>query len=326
MTASRPILPKQDIDLDALIERLVESYQSDDRTHHLDATFLPSQARTIEILGLLRQLIFPGFFDEERLSTQTVRFHVGDLLMRLRDMLYEQIRQALRYEENRQGAGQGDLCEHCDKAAAQLTGRFLERIPELRRILALDVQAAFDGDPAAVSTDETIFCYPGLYAVFVHRVAHELYRMNAPLLSRIMAEHAHSKTGADIHPGAAIGESFFIDHATGVVIGETSDIGDHVQIYQGVTLGALAPKNADQQRGRKRHPTIEDHVTIYPGATVLGGETIVGARSTINGSVFLTQSVPPDHTVRVKHPEPQLRAKRTRRPDAQSSDADDAST
>jgi serine O-acetyltransferase len=187
---------------------------------------------------------------------------------------------------------------------------FLERTPELRRLLSLDVEAAFEGDPAASNTDETIFCYPGVDAIFTHRVAHELWKLKVPLLPRIMSEYAHNETGIDIHPGATIGESFFIDHGTGVVIGETAQIGNRVKLYQGVTLGALSTKGGQAWRGRKRHPTIEDDVTIYAGAIILGGETVIGKGSVIGGSVFLTQSVPAYHTVSMKAPELRMSVRR----------------
>ncbi len=297
-----------------LVARIVESFQAHRGTQHLDATFLPSRKRTIQILELLRHLVFPGFFDEERLSSATVHFHAGELLTRIHDLLYEQIREALRYEENRtKGKGVGDACPHCDSQATRITQQFLERLPELRARLALDVQAAFDGDPAAVSTDETIFCYPGVDAIFTHRVAHELWNLKVPLLPRMMSEYAHNESGIDIHPGAVIGDSFFIDHGTGVVIGETTTIGNRVKIYQGVTLGALSTKGGQVWRGRKRHPTIEDDVTIYGGAIILGGETVIGRGSTIGGSVFLTQSVPPNCTVSMKPPELRVSNKATRK-------------
>lgn len=307
MAENNHLKPEQ---FDELVKRLADSYKSDDRTQHLDSTFLPSRAKTVSIVECLRCLMFPGFFDDRRLSSESISYHIGEKLLRLRGLLFEQVRQSIRYEENRIGGpGAGDDCPHCDEKAAEITDIFLERVPELRRLLALDVQAARDGDPAAVSTDEAIFCYPGIDAIFIHRVAHELYNLQVPLLPRMMSEYAHNETGIDIHPGAKIGESFFIDHGTGVVIGETAEIGNHVQIYQGVTLGALSPKNAEVQRGAKRHPTIEDNVTIYPNATILGGETVVGKGSTVNGSVFLATSVPPGHTVRIRHPQPELRAK-----------------
>ncbi len=290
-------------DFSPLTQRLVSSYLADRRAQHLDATFLPSRSRTIELLELLRKVMFPGFFDEQRLSTTTIHDHVGDLLSHARDRLYEQVREALRYEENRAHPGQGDACSHCDDRAQAITGAFLDQLPELRRRLGLDVQAAFEGDPAAVSTDETIFCYPGVDAIFIHRMAHELWRLEVPLLPRIMSEYAHNETGIDIHPGATIGDSFFIDHGTGVVIGETTTIGQRVKLYQGVTLGALSTKGGQSWRGKKRHPTLEDEVTIYGGAIILGGETVIGQGATIGGSVFLTQSVPAGSTVTVKPPE-----------------------
>jgi serine O-acetyltransferase len=249
---------------------------------------------------LLRRALFPGFFDEQRLASRTVRYHAGELLSRLRELVYDQVRQALRNHRNREGLGLGDACTECDDEAHLITMRFLARLPEVRRLLASDVQAGYDGDPAAESTDEVIFCYPGLDATFIQRVAHELYRLKVPLLPRIMTEYAHNETGIDIHPGAVLGESFFIDHGTGVVIGETTVIGARVKVYQGVTLGALSTKGGQRLRGVKRHPTIEDDVTLYGGAVILGGQTVIGRGSTIGGAVFLTKSVPPNHTVVIK--------------------------
>lgn len=293
-----------------LVDRLVASYRADDRTHHLDATFLPNRDKCIAILEMLRRVVFPGFFDEMRVTSETVHYHVGELLTQLHDTLYEQVREALRYDLNRRHDGRGDNCDDCDRKAADLTHRFLESIPELRRVLGTDVQAAFEGDPAAVSTDETIFCYPGVDAIFTHRVAHELHRLGVPLIPRILSEYAHNETGIDIHPGATIGESFFIDHGTGVVIGETCVIGKRVKVYQGVTLGALSTKGGQEWRGRKRHPTLEDDVTIYGGAIILGGNTTIGAGATIGGSVFITSSIPPGHTVTMRQPELKVSAPR----------------
>ncbi len=296
-----------------LVDRLVASYKADERTQHLDSTFLPNRAATIETVELLRRLMFPGFFDRQRLTSDTIQYHAGELLHQVREQLYEQIRQALRYEENRLGPGNGDTCDDCDAKAEAVTMTFLDRLPELRRLLALDVQAAFDGDPAAHSTDETIFCYPGVDAVFIYRIAHELQTLGVPLLPRMMSEYAHNETGIDIHPGATIGESFFIDHGTGVVIGETSHIGHRVKIYQGVTLGALSTKGGQQWRGMKRHPTLEDDVTIYGGAIILGGTVTIGQGSTIGGSVFLTHSVPPHHTVTMKQRELEIKPMKKRK-------------
>lgn len=313
------------VPLDKLVEQVVSSYHAHPSTQYLGVTYLPNREKIVGIISVMRRLIFPGFFDEQRLSVKTVHYHVGDLLQRVYYMLYEQVREALRYDLNRQqGAGVGDDCPEADKDAARITYEFVGQIPEIRRLLTLDVKAAFDGDPAAVSTDETLFCYPGVDAIFIHRLAHELYKRNVPLLPRIMSEYAHNETGIDIHPGAQIGESFFIDHGTGVVIGETTIIGNRVKIYQGVTLGALSTKGGQAWRGRKRHPTIEDDVTIYPGATVLGGETVVGEGCVINGSVFVTKSVPAHHTVRVNHPEPELKPKGSRKQREERAARDDS--
>ena len=205
----------------------------------------------------------------------------------------------------------GDRCDDCDRVAREKTDAFLRRIPEVRRLLSTDVRAAYDGDPANAHTDEAIFCYPGLDAIFNHRYAHELYQLEVPLLPRIMAEVAHNETGIDLHPGAKIGERFFIDHGTGIVVGQTCEIGRDVKLYQGVTLGALSLKGGhDRWEGRKRHPTIEDGVTIYGGAIILGGNTVIGKGATIGGSVFITASVPAGHTVTMKQPQLTLKPPR----------------
>jgi len=306
--------------LDQVTDALLGSYPLDPRTEHIDATFLPSRAQAIRIIELLRRLVFPGFFDGQRITSDNIRAHVADLLAELDTALFDQVRQSLRYGQNEKFKRQradadthSDDCgdpDDCDAQAREATDAMLLFLPELRRIISLDVQAAFDGDPAAGNTDEAVFCYPGIDAIFVHRVAHHLSRLGVPMLPRIMSEYAHNETGVDIHPGATIGASFFIDHGTGVVIGETCIIGDRVKVYQGVTLGALSTKGGQAWRGRKRHPTIEDDVTIYAGATILGGDTTIGARSTIAGSVFITHSVPPDHSVLADLPTPKLKARR----------------
>jgi serine O-acetyltransferase len=311
---------------DDLIGSIVASYVAEERMQHLDSPFLPSRARTAEIINLMRRLIFPGFFDQQRLTTTTIHEHVSDLLDQARSVIYEQVRAALRYSEGITGGKEkAAACEHCDVAARKITDAVLASIPELRRMIGTDIAASFSGDPAAVNTDETIFCYPGIAAIFVHRVAHELWKMKVPLLPRMMSEQIHNETGIDIHPGASIDESFFIDHGTGVVFGETTEIGKRVKVYQGVTLGALSTKGGQLWRGRKRHPTIEDDVTIYGGAIILGGETVIGRGSTINGAVFLTHSVPPGHTVTNKAPELRIRAKGSKRQrDAQAASSEQA--
>ncbi len=283
--------------LEALTRGIVDSYQTGLRAEHIDATFLPSRDAAIGLLGLLHELVFPGFIGEQKLTSVNLLDHVGSIVAQVRESLEGQVDAALRYSRNLERDGQGDDCARCTELARRVTDVFLTRVPEIRRLLSLDVQAAYDGDPACRNTDEAIFCYPGVYAIFVHRVAHELFASDVPLIPRIMNEHAHSKTGIDIHPGATIGESFFIDHGTGVVIGETAEIGARVKLYQGVTLGGKADALTQAGRGKKRHPTLEDDVVIYANATLLGGDTVVGAGSVIGGGVFLTASVPAGHFV-----------------------------
>src|SRR4051812_14104381 len=280
--------------LPEFVETLVQSVLAEPRMQHLNRVLLPKREVIIESIKLLRQAVFPGYFGKQGLTTENVSFRMGELVIELSDMLYEQVRCCLRYREQLPGEDSaGKLCEECDHEAAQIVSNFFNRIPSVRELLSTDLQAAFDGDPAAQSTDETIFAYPGLFAISVQRLAHEFYELKVPLLPRIMTEYAHSLTGIDIHPGAKLGQRLFIDHGTGVVIGETTDIGNNVKIYQGVTLGALAPGYGQLLRGQKRHPTIEDDVTIYAGATILGGDTIIGNGALIGGNVFITSSIPP---------------------------------
>lgn len=291
--------------LPALVDKMVESYYGDERTRHIDRTFLPSRAEVVEIIQLLLELAYPGYYGRQHLTRHNVQYHVGELLPKLGQKLFRQIDQALCYQEELSGRAASGR-RPCDAKARQLTLDFLERMPRIRDLLAGDVQAAYDGDPAAVNTDEVILAYPGVLAVSVYRFAHELHEMGVPLIPRMMTEWAHTVTGTDIHPGARIGRNFFIDHSTGVVIGETTEIGDHVKLYQGVTLGALSfPKDERGRliRGRKRHPTVRDRVTIYANAIVLGGETELGEGAVVGGSVFLTKTVPPHATVTMKAPE-----------------------
>jgi serine O-acetyltransferase len=298
--------------LPQLVDGIVRSVV-DDHPHlqHLNRVYLPNRQDIIEAIDKLRQLLFPGYFGKQGLTNANVPFRLGELVIELADTLYEQVRCCLRYREQIPGTnGDNERCEACDREAAYIVSSFFERIPSVREILATDVQAAFDGDPAAQSTDETIFCYPGLHAISVQRLAHEFYKLQVPLLPRIMTESAHGLTGIDIHPGARLGRRFFIDHGTGVVIGETTEIGDNVKIYQGVTLGALAPAFGQLLRGQKRHPTIHDDVTIYAGATILGGETVIGRGATIGGNVFITSSVPPLNQVSAEPPKLKYRDRR----------------
>ena len=300
--------------LPGVVQALVNSVLDEPGMQHLNRVLLPSRDAIIECIQLLRQITFPGYFGKQGLTTQNVPFRIGELVIELTTQLYEQVRCCLRYRQQIPGSQEGGRdCEECDYAAAGIVSEFLDRIPAVRRLLSEDVQAAFNGDPAAQSPDETVFCYPGLFAIFVQRMAHEFYARNVPLLPRIMTEYAHSLTGIDIHPGARLGQRFFIDHGTGVVVGETTEIGNDVKVYQGVTLGAIAPQFGQALRGEKRHPTIQDDVTIYAGATILGGQTVIGRGSVIGGNVFITSSVPPLTQVTAEPPKLKYRERRDRR-------------
>ena len=297
--------------LPSLTERIVETYTEVGTINHLGHCPLPSYEVIIEAAESLKEIIYPGFRRREGLHLGNVTYHVGDLIDGLHDKLTQQITRALRHD-----AGDSHECEDIpdyEAKAQAMAITFLEKIPDLRSMLATDVQAAYEGDPAVKNLDEVIFCYPGLEAVTIFRIAHELYRLDVPFIPRMLTEWAHAQTGIDIHPGAQIGHHFFIDHGTGVVVGQTCEIGNHVKIYQGVTLGALSfqtDNEGDLMRGQdvKRHPTIEDRVVIYANATVLGGRTIVGHHSVIGSSVWLTRSVDPQTTVVLEKPKLRMRS------------------
>ncbi len=304
--------------LPAVVDALVNSVVNEPRMKHLNRVYLPSRDEIVLCISMLRELLFPGYFGKQGLTSVNITYRMGELVTQLADKLYEQVRHCLRYRRQIPGETDAeDACADCDHQAAEIISQFLDLIPAVRVMLSGDVQAAFDSDPAAQSTDETVFSYPGLYAISVQRLAHEFFKLDVPLLPRIMTEHAHAMTGIDIHPGAKLGRHFFIDHGTGVVIGETVEIGDHVKVYQGVTLGALAPDFGQALRGQKRHPTIQDNVTIYAGATILGGETVIGYGSVIGGNVFITRSVPPENRVSAEPPKLKYRdrSKRTEQTD-----------
>ncbi len=299
--ASRPTV-------DEMTERMLASYEVDSRTRHIDAGVFPDRACAIELIDLLRDLLFPGYFTGKTLTADNVRDHTASVVARVREAMEHLVDQALTYHALQSSKG---TSEDPSQKTRDITDAFFERIPEIRRLLGTDVQAAFDGDPAARNIDETVYTYPGVLAVFTHRVAHALYQLGVPLLPRLMSEHVHQTTGVDIHPGASIGESFFIDHGTGVVIGQTAVLGNRVKLYQGVTLGAMSfPKDGEGRliRDTKRHPTLEDDVTVYANATILGGNTVVGRGSIVGGSVFLTKSVPPGHYVTLKSQDLRYRA------------------
>jgi len=295
--------------LPTLTDRIVATYEKMGTINHLGHCPLPSYNVVISICEDLKEILYPGYRRRVGLHRGNIVYHVGDLIDTLHDRLTTEIGRALRHE-----TGVRDDCHerHDYEALGQAkTLLFLEQLPDLRRRLARDVQAAYDGDPACKTLDEVIFCYPGLEAVTIFRLAHLLHELEIPLIPRMMTEWAHGRTGIDIHPGATIGEDFFIDHGTGVVIGETCQIGNHVKLYQGVTLGALSfPIDGEGKlvRGQKRHPTIEDRVVIYAGATILGGDTTIGADAVIGSNVWLTRSVAPSTTVLLENPKLRMRS------------------
>ncbi|WP_411336032.1 serine O-acetyltransferase EpsC [Ruminococcus gauvreauii] len=262
---------------------------------------LPSRDVINSIVDELRDISFPGFFGKENMGYVTKENFAGNKLSLIYDKLFRQVKIALSYG-NREHS-----YEQIKKEAETRCLAFIRKVADIQEMLIQDVEAGFNGDPAAKSREEIIFSYPGLYAIFVYRYAHVLYQLEVPFVPRIMTEYAHSQTGIDINPGAQIGKSFFIDHGTGIVIGETTSIGDNVKIYQGVTLGALSTRKGQQLSGVKRHPTIEDNVVIYANTTVLGGETVVGANSVIAGNTFITASIPPDTKVASTMPELEIK-------------------
>lgn len=286
--------------LPELTDRVVETYTEYSKINHLGHSSLPSPEVVVAIIEDLKEVLYPGYGRRQNLHFGNVAYHVGDIIDGLHDKLTDQFARALRHE-----CSAAELEEDFQAAGQQRAMQFLERLPDVRAVLADDVQAAYDGDPAAKSLDEIIFCYPGVEAVTIYRLAHEAFLLDVPLIPRMMSEYAHQKTGVDIHPGARIGRSFFIDHATGVVIGETTDIGDRVKLYQGVTLGALSfPKDANGNiiRGMKRHPTIENDVVVYANATILSGTTVIGHHSVVGSNVWLTESVAPYTVVSMEKP------------------------
>ncbi|WP_413432478.1 serine O-acetyltransferase [Crateriforma spongiae] len=302
--------------LPRLTEQIVSTYTPDDVINHLGHCPLPNYTAITDILLDLKDILYPGYRRKTGLHSGNIHYHVGGLIDQLHDTMTAQIARALRHED-RVKHNHGDCESDVDfEAKGQAMAiELLKSIPRLRAVLATDVQAAFDGDPACQTTDEIVFCYPGFEAITVYRIAHELTRLQVPFIPRMMTEWAHKQTGIDIHPGAEIGEYFFIDHGTGVVVGETCEIGNHVKLYQGVTLGALSfPTDSTGQliRGKKRHPTIEDQVVVYANATILGGRTVIGRDSVIGSSVWITKSVSPGTTVMLE--KPQLRVKGSEEP------------
>ena len=274
---------------------LTENYASEELFMPKSGRRLPNRSVIIDIVRDLKSIIFPGYFSTDTSATVFPEYYVGHRLNDIYDRLKNQIEIALLYH----GEEPEEAATHADRTTCGVC----EQLPEIQRLLLTDVQAGFDGDPAAKSKEEIIFSYPGLFAIYVYRLAHVLYKEEIPFIPRVMSEYAHGRTGIDINPGATIGEYFFIDHGTGVVVGETTEIGNNVKLYQGVTLGALSTRMGQQLANVKRHPTIRDNVTIYSNSTVLGGETVVGENTIIGGNTFITESIPANTKVSAKSPE-----------------------
>ncbi|WP_024859760.1 serine O-acetyltransferase EpsC [Ruminococcus flavefaciens] len=290
---------KLEDNINSLTQKILMDYNGNRTIDEVKTFDHPDNDDIVGIIESLRRIVFPGYFRNKSYRVYTVR---NNITMILEDVIFKLIRQisiVLRYDKKYVDLDENEINENAER----ITFEFLDRLPKIRSYIETDVQAAYDGDPAAYNKDEIIYSYPGLYAILVNRLAHELFLLGVPLIPRVMTEHAHSKTGIDIHPGATIGKYFFIDHGTGIVIGETTEIGDNVKVYQGVTLGALSTRGGQSLRNKKRHPTIEDNVTIYSGASILGGETVVGKNAVIGGNAFITRSIPAGAKVSIKNQE-----------------------
>ena len=287
--------------IEAVVDNILQDYRSDRDIDKIEQHRRPDKDVVIDIIEKLRRIVFPGYFKDKNYRMYNAK---NNLSMLIEDVLFNLNRQiALVFQSG------GELEESAQAHAQDVCLAFFERIPAVRAMVQTDLEAAYEGDPAATGMAEIIFAYPGLFAITVYRLAHELYALNVPMLPRIMTEYAHSTTGIDIHPGATIGKYFFIDHGTGIVVGETTVIGENVKIYQGVTLGALSTRGGQSLRGKRRHPTIEDNVTIYAGASVLGGDTVIGRDSVIGSNAFITKSVAPCTTVSIKSQELQMKTR-----------------
>lgn len=292
-----------------IVEELLVDYQQKRTIDKMDAFNQPNKEIIIQLMEELQRIVFLGYYKNKEYKIYTVRNHLTMLIEDVMFNLKKQITIVLKYNEEF-----ADMeLEEISGKAEELTLEFLKKLPKIREYMETDLQAAYEGDPAAYNKDEIIFSYPGFYAILVNRLAHELYKLGVPLIPRIMTEHAHSRTGIDIHPGATIGKYFFIDHGTGIVIGETTMIGDNVKIYQGVTLGALSTRGGQKLKSKKRHPTIKDNVTIYSGSSILGGETIIGENAVIGSNTFITKSIQAGTRVTIKNQELQFSYDKTLR-------------
>lgn len=271
----------------SIVEQILLDYEQGKEIDKIDIYNKPNKAEMIELLSELLQIIYPGFFRDRSYKIYNPKNNFAVLIEDSFYHLNKQVTRALSYGENGRNANRGQL----EEKSYEIVKTFFEKIPSIRQLLEYDLEAGMKGDPAAESMEELILAYPGIMAITIYRLAHELYKLKVPVLPRLMTEYAHSETGIDIHPGAEIGKYFFIDHGTGIVIGQTAEIGDNVKIYQGVTIGALSTRDGRKLANSKRHPTIMDNVTIYAGATVLGGETVIPKNAVVKGNAFITQSM-----------------------------------
>ena len=280
-------------EIEGIVDLILEDYTHGRDIDRIDLFKQPDKDIIIDMIDKLRRIVFPGYFTEKTYRIYNAKHNLS---MLIEDVMFNLNRQVGLVMQNKQEAERVCLA-------------FFREIPRVRSLVQTDLQAAYEGDPAASGKEEIIFSYPGLFAITVYRLAHVLYELGVPMIPRIMTEHAHSVTGIDIHPGASVGEYFFIDHGTGIVIGETTVIGDHVKVYQGVTLGALSTRGGQNLRGKRRHPTIEDNVTIYAGASILGGDTVIGRDSVIGSNAFITESISAGTRVTTKCQELEIRVK-----------------
>ena len=299
-TAIEPATPLYE-KIPAVVKKLMKLLDDKNSFSHVEPIPIPSNESVVQMIHQARRIMFPGYFTQSTLAQANLEYYLGQETTCFLENLSRQIISAFQHDCFRLNLP----CNKCPEQGHEISLKIVQELPIIKKLLDTDIRAAYEGDPAAKGYDEIIFSYPGFMAISIYRLANLLHKYEVPVIPRIMTEHAHSLTGIDIHPGATIGESFFIDHGTGVVIGETTEIGRHVRLYQGLTLGALSlPKDAGNQfRYKKRHPTIEDDVIIYSNTTVLGGETVIGARSVIGGNIWITESVPPDTKVLLKRPE-----------------------
>lgn len=292
-------------EIDEIVADILEDYKEERVINRVELFAQPDTEEVVDILKKMMKIVYPGFFRDKSYRFYNLNSHLSVLIEDVMYNLNRQITLALKQKREYELTAQNLI----ETEAQRISLAFFRQIPKIREYIETDVEAAFEGDPAAYNRNEIILCYPGLLAITVNRIAHELFVLGVPVIPRIMTEYAHGKTGIDIHPGATIGKHFFIDHGTGIVIGETTTIGEHVKIYQGVTLGALSTREGQMLHGVKRHPTIEDNVTIYSGASILGGETVIGKNAVIGGNAFITSSIEADSRVSIKDVELRIRQK-----------------